>query len=169
MSTEHKQYSLENQSQVIQRYAQDHGMEVVQTYADAGKSGLTLHHRNGLRQLIHDVESGTAEFAAILVYDVSRWGRFQDADESAYYEYRCKRAKINVHYCAEPFENDGSLPATLLKTIKRTMASEYSRELSVKVFAGKCRLIELGFRQGGRAGYGLRRLLLDQDGNRSAS
>ncbi|MEO6246527.1 MAG: hypothetical protein ABIQ12_13930 [Opitutaceae bacterium] len=27
-------------------------------------------------------------------YDVSRWGRFQDADESGYYEYICKRAGI---------------------------------------------------------------------------
>ena len=33
------------------------------------------------------------------------------------------------------------------------MAGEYSRELSAKVFAGQCRLIELGFRQGGPAGY----------------
>ena len=98
---------------------------------------------------------GTASFEVILVYDVSRWGRFQDADESAYYEYLCKRANIAVHYCAEPFVNDGSLSSTLLKTIKRTMAGEYSRELSVKVFAGQCRLIELGFRQGGLAGYGL--------------
>ncbi len=153
MSADHQQYSLENQSQAIGRYARDHGMEVVRTYVDAGKSGLTLQHRDGLRQLIQDVESGAAEFAAILVYDVSRWGRFQDADESAFYEYCCKRVKINVHYCAELFENDGSLPATLLKTIKRTMAGEYSRELSVKVFAGKCRLIELGFRQGGSAGF----------------
>lgn len=44
------------------------------------------------------------------------------------------------------------------------MAAEYSRELSVKVFAGQCRLIELGFRQGGAAGYGLRRVLVDQNG-----
>jgi hypothetical protein len=44
------------------------------------------------------------------------------------------------------------------------MASEYSRELSVKVFAGQCRLIELGFRQGGHAGYGLRRSLQDREG-----
>src|SRR5690606_310387 len=41
---------------------------------------------------------------------------------------------------------------------------EYSRELSAKVFAGQCRLIELGFRQGGMAGYGLRRQLIDQTG-----
>ncbi len=55
--------------------------------------------------------------------------------------------------------------ATLLKAIKRAMAGEYSRELSVKVFAGKCRLIDLGFRQGGPAGFGLRRLVVDQHRN----
>ena len=44
------------------------------------------------------------------------------------------------------------------------MAGEYSRELSAKVFAGQCRLIELGFRQGGPAGFGLRRALVDQQG-----
>jgi len=44
------------------------------------------------------------------------------------------------------------------------MAGEYSRELSVKVFAGQRRLIELGYRQGGPAGYGLRRKLIDQNG-----
>lgn len=162
MSTEHQQYSTQNQSDVIRAYAEAHGMNIVQTYADEGKTGLNLERRDALRQLIADVESGTAPFEVILVYDVSRWGRFLDADESAYYEYLCKRANIAVHYCAEPFVNDGSLPSTLIKTIKRTMAGEYSRELSVKVFAGQCRLIELGFRQGGFAGYGLRRLLVDQ-------
>ncbi len=120
-------------------------MEIVRTYSDAGKSGLNIRGRDALLQLIEDVQAARADFQAILVYDVSRWGRFQDADESAYYEYICKRANIAVHYCAEQFANDGSLPSTLLKTIKRTMAGEYSRELSVKVFAGQCRLIELGF------------------------
>jgi len=51
----------------------------------------------------------------------------------------------------------------VLKTLKRSMAAEYSRELSVKVFSGQCRLIELGFRQGGPAGYDLRRQLIDRD------
>src|ERR1700733_378157 len=40
------------------------------------------------------------------------------------------------------------------------MAAEYSRELSVKVFSSLCRLIELGFRQGGAPGYGLRSQLI---------
>lgn len=165
MSTEHQQYSTENQSTTIRRYAEVHGMQIVRSYADLGKSGLTLENRDGLQQLLHDAESGAADFCAVLVYDVSRWGRFQDTDESAYYEYRCRRAKVAVHYCAEPFENDGSASSSLLKTIKRTMAGEYSRELSAKVFAGKTRLAELGFRQDGTAGLGFRRLLIDQHGN----
>jgi len=168
MSTEHQQYSTENQADLIARYAESHGMSIVKTYADHGRSGLSLAGREGLTQLLRDVEQGLADFTAILVYDVSRWGRFQDADESAYYEYVLKRAGISIHYCAEPFENDGSLPSSLLKTLKRTMAGEYSRELSVKVFAGQCRLIELGFRQGGLAGYGLRRQLVDSAGNPKA-
>jgi len=164
MSTEHQQYSTENQSDKIREYAARRGIEIIRTYADSGKSGLRIDGRASLQQLIKDVESGYSDFTIILVYDVSRWGRFQDADESAYYEYRCRRAGIQVAYCAEQFENDGSPVSTIVKSVKRAMAGEYSRELSAKVFAGQCRLIELGFRQGGPAGYGLRRVLIDQKG-----
>jgi DNA invertase Pin-like site-specific DNA recombinase len=165
MSTEHQQYSTENQADKIREYAAQRGIEIVRTYTDAGKSGLRMEGRASLQQLLKDVESGTADFTIILVYDVSRWGRFQDADESAFYEYRCRSAGIQVAYCAEQFENDGSPVSTIVKSVKRAMAGEYSRELSAKVFAGQCRLIELGFRQGGPAGYGLRRVLLDQNGS----
>lgn len=165
MSTEHQQYSTENQSAKIREYALHHGIEIVRTYTDAGKSGLRIDGRESLQQLLKDVQSDSPDFTIILVYDVSRWGRFQDADESAYYEYLCRRAGIQVIYCAEQFENDGSPVSTIVKGIKRAMAGEYSRELSAKVFAGQCRLIELGFRQGGPAGYGLRRVLLDQNGS----
>lgn len=164
MSTEHQQYSTQNQTERIREYARQRGIVVVKTYADEGKSGLRIAGRIALQQLIKDVESGGAEFSMVLVYDVSRWGRFQDADESAYYEYICKRAGIQIVYCAEQFENDGSPVSTIVKGVKRAMAGEYSRELSAKVFAGQCRLIEEGFRQGGPAGFGLRRQLIDQHG-----
>jgi DNA invertase Pin-like site-specific DNA recombinase len=42
MSTEHQQYSLENQSMAIQKYAESHSLEVVRTYSDAARSGLVL-------------------------------------------------------------------------------------------------------------------------------
>src|SRR6202023_2171289 len=164
MSTAHQKYSTENQAEAIRQYAARRGLEIVRRYADEGKSGLRLDGRDALKQLIDDVQSDKVDFATILVYDVSRWGRFQDADESAYYEYICKRAGISVQYCAEQFENDGSPVSTIVKGVKRAMAGEYSRELSAKVFTGQCRLIELGFRQGGPAGFGLRRMLVDQGG-----
>src|SRR5450830_1859092 len=164
MSTEHQQYSTENQGDKIREYAAMRGIEIVRTYADEGKSGLNIAGRLSLQKLLKDVEVGPVDFQMILVYDVSRWGRFQDADESAYYEYICRRAGIQVTYCAEQFENDGSPVSTIVKGVKRAMAGEYSRELSAKVFAGQCRLIELGYRQGGPAGYGLRRVLVDQTG-----
>jgi len=165
MSTEHQQYSTENQADVLRDYAGRRSREIVRTYADAGKSGLNIQGREALQRLIADVQSGKADFKTILVYDVSRWGRFQDADESAYYEYICKRAGITVEYCAEQFDNDGSPTATIIKSVKRAMAGEYSRELSAKVFKGQCKLIELGYRQGGPAGYGLRRMLISITGD----
>jgi DNA invertase Pin-like site-specific DNA recombinase len=165
MSTEHQQYSTANQFDRIQEYATRRNMQLIHTYADEGKSGLNVRGRESLQRMIDDVTSGRAEFRAILAYDVSRWGRFQDADESGYYEYICKRAGISVHYCAEQFENDGSPTSNIIKSVKRSMAGEYSRELSNKVFQGACRLVQLGFRQGGTAGFGLRRMLVDEARN----
>lgn len=165
MSTEHQRYSTENQADAISQYADERGYRIVRTYSDAGKSGLRIKGRAGLTQLLDDVRAGQTEFRTVLVYDISRWGRFQDADESAYYEYICKRAGISVEYCAEQFENDGSPVSTIVKSVKRAMAGEYSRELSQKVFAGQSRLIELGYRQGGPPGFGLRRMLIDEAGN----
>jgi DNA invertase Pin-like site-specific DNA recombinase len=164
MSTEHQQYSLDNQRVAIQTYADAHHFQVVQTYTDGAKSGVVLKRRNGLRQLLQDVMGGTPDYKAILVYDVSRWGRFQDADEAAHYEFLCKSAGIPVHYCAETFINDGALPNMLMKALKRTMAGEYSRELGVRVLAGLKRLAGLGFKQGGCPGYGLRRMLVSAKG-----
>lgn len=166
MSTEHQNYSTKNQMDAITTYADENDMEIVATFSDQGKSGLTIKGRAGLSSLLTVVNSGDAPFSDILVYDVSRWGRFQNSDESAYYEYQCTLHDIKIHYCSENFDNDGSPLATIIKSLKRAMAGEYSRELSVKVFAGQCRLVKMGFRQGGAPGYGLRRMVIDEFGNR---
>lgn len=117
MSTEHQKYSTDNQIETIRRYAEKNGYEIVRRYADEGKSGLRLVGRDALQSLLSDVESGNAGYQAILVYDVSRWGRFQDPDEAAEIELRCKRQGILVHYCAEQFENDGSIGSSIIKCV----------------------------------------------------
>ncbi|WGM48930.1 hypothetical protein KOAAANKH_03844 [Brevundimonas sp. NIBR10] len=169
MSTDHQRYSTENQEAAIAIYALRHGMAIVRTYADEGRSGLDIAGRDAFQRLVADIEGGSPGFEAVLVYDVSRWGRFQNQDEAAFHEYRCLRAGVRVLYCSEQFENDGSFLSNMAKTLKRSMAGEYSRELSNKVFQGQCRLIEKGFRQGGPPGFGLRRCLIDERGEPKAT
>ena len=86
----------------------------------------------------------------MLVYDVSRWGRFQDMDEAACYEFLCKRAAVPAHYCGETFRNDDAMPNMVMKASKRVMAGEYSRELSAKAFEGLQRMVKRGFWAGSR-------------------
>lgn len=160
MSTDNQTYSLQNQGLVIADYAQRHGFRIVKTYVDGGRSGLTLSRREGLRRLLSDVVAEERCFDAILVYDVSRWGRFQDVDESAHYEFLCKAAGAALHYCAEPFKNDGSLASTLMKTLKRSLAAEFSRELGVQVCLGKRARVAAGFFVGGRTPYGFKRKIV---------
>lgn len=165
MSTEHQIYSPINQMEAIKEYADKNGFEIVETYSDEGKSGLQVKGRVGLQKMISDVQSGKFDYKAILVLDCTRWGRFQDADAAAYYEYSCKLGGAQVHYVGEPFKNDGSFLSNIGKLVKRGQAGEYSRELSCKVYAGQVRLILEGYKQGGPAGYGLRRMLVDEHGN----
>jgi DNA invertase Pin-like site-specific DNA recombinase len=80
MSTERQEYSPQNQADAIQQYAVAHQMKIVRTYADHGRSGLKLAGRAGLRTLLDDAAGKRHDFTALLVYDVSRWGRFQDTD-----------------------------------------------------------------------------------------
>lgn len=168
MSREHQRYSPVNQKQVIAEYAARNGYIVVRTYADEGKSGLDLRGRKGLSQLLDDVTGRKVDYTAILVLDVSRWGRFQDTDESAAYEYLCRRAGVSVIYCAEPFATASGPMTSILKAVKRSMAGEFSRDLSAKVSRGKKTNAARGFFCGGPPAYGLRRQLLDEQGRPQA-
>ncbi|MFM0696896.1 recombinase family protein [Paraburkholderia graminis] len=161
MSTDHQEYSPVFQRQAIAEYARAHNIRVVTDYEDAGISGLTFRQRPALVQLLPDVENPKRKFSKVLVFDVSRWGRFQDVDEAAFYEYACRRAGVDVIYVDESFANDGSPATSVIKALKRAMAAEFSREMSRKVFLGQCLNAQRGFHAGGPPGYGLQRILLD--------
>ncbi|CDG89522.1 recombinase family protein [Xenorhabdus bovienii] len=161
MSTEHQKYSIENQSVYIQQYAEQHSMAIIYTYDDSGKSGVTLSGRNAFKRLIADVTNRVIDIAAILVYDVSRFGRFPDPDEAAHYSYILKTHNVKIIYCAEPLSEDHPEISMLALPILRYGAASFSKNLSEKVFAGQANLIKQGYHQGGMAGYGLRRQLID--------
>ncbi|ENK5065475.1 recombinase family protein [Klebsiella variicola] len=165
MSTDHQQYSLHNQSEYIKDYAEKNNMEIAYTYDDAGKSGVSIVGRHSLQQLLSDVEQKKIDIQAVLFYDVSRFGRFQNSDEAAYYSFLFERNGVDLIYCSEPIPTkDFPLESSVILNIKRSSAAYHSRNLSEKVFIGQVNLIKLGYHQGGMAGYGLRRLLVDENG-----
>lgn len=162
MSKEHQRYSIRNQARAIQAYAASHGLAIVKTYTDPGESGLTLRERPGLQALLADVIKPARPFERILVLDVSRWGRFQNLDQSGHYEFICFEAGVPVIYCAELFDNDGTPVMALLKQIKRLQAAEFSRELSAKVLHAQLLQAKVGHKLGGPRRFGFERMLVDE-------
>jgi DNA invertase Pin-like site-specific DNA recombinase len=168
VSTHLQPHSIQSQQRAIKAFADTHGFEIIRTYKDLGKSGLSTKSRAGFTSLIGDTLSDTAQFRAIIVHDVSRWGRFQDLDEAAYYEFLCKKAGRPVYFCTErPVERpEGVSTAMITKYLHRFLAAEYSRELSVKCFKGQKRVAEKGFSTGSSAPFGYRRVAVSTDGTR---
>lgn len=162
MSTDTQDLSPEMQMSAIAGYADRNGLRVVHTYQDAGRSGLTLRRRSAMKRLLEDVTDPKRNFSVVLVYDVSRWGRFQDVDASAYYEYHCRLHGVEVRYVQEPFADDASPLAWVYKTMKRAMAAEFSRELGVKSRAGQVLAVQRGFQIGRVPCLGFRRVAVSK-------
>lgn len=152
--------SLVIQEQILRAFAQRLGIIVVRIFAESG-SGRT-DDRKEFRRLIDEVTSGSAAFDVILVRDVSRWGRFDNIDESAYYEFLCLRHGVGVLYAEEGF--DASPYGAIQKMMKRFMAAEFSREKARIITRGKHHTATHGFRPGAPAPYGMKRILVDRAG-----
>jgi DNA invertase Pin-like site-specific DNA recombinase len=166
MSKDTQEYSIHNQTTFIKKYAADHKLSIVRIYSDEGISGLRIDNRPSFTALITTVIGNRADFSKVLVYDVSRWGRFQDIDESALYEILCRRHGVEVIYCNETFGTEHTLYSSLGKTVKRAAAAEVSRDYSVRTFRGHCNLASRGFTLGGVPPYGMRKVLVNAEGKR---
>jgi DNA invertase Pin-like site-specific DNA recombinase len=55
MSTDQQDLSITLQRAAIRAYGRAHDIEVVKSYEDAGRSGLRIHDRQGMRDLLRDV------------------------------------------------------------------------------------------------------------------
>ena len=166
MSSDRQALSIGTQLAAIHGYAEANHIEVVRVYEDAAKSGLQISNREGMKRLLREVMDEPRPFDLVLVYDVSRWGRFQDIDAAAYYEYTCRLHGAQVIYVQEVFGSDDEPMTALLKTLKRAMAAEYARELGVKTRAGQDRAVHLGYQMGPLPCIGLTRMAVDRVGNR---
>lgn len=164
MSTELQVESPENQERAIRTYAAEYGIEIVKTYADLGVSGINTEKREQFQTLLDDVEQGRNDYDIVLYLDESRWGRFVDSREAEYHRMRLERKNVTCQSCEKPLTLSSNLADRIMTLLRDESASEYCRQLSQKVWAGQCNLVAKGYRQGGVAGFGLRRMLLDEAG-----
>lgn len=155
--------SVEIQQDQVRQFALEHNIEIIREFADKGKSGLSTEGRDAFNELINDyVQGGKAIFDFVLVLDVSRWGRYQDTDLSAYFTGLCAKHGKQVVFTTIGFGEKNDLLHGLHLSIERYRAASYSRELSTKVFKGCAKIASQGFRAGGTPPYGFHRLLLDE-------
>ncbi|MFO0915214.1 MAG: recombinase family protein [Pirellulales bacterium] len=153
--------SIPIQRDQVREWAEKNGVEIIQEFSDAGKSGLTSEGRPAFNELMDWVKQ-RKDFSYILCLDVSRWGRFQDIDLSAQFSAECKKHGKQVIYTTigKPREDDPLYPVYV--QFERFRAAQYSRELSDKVWRGCVKIVEQGYWAGGSPAYGLHRLLLDE-------
>jgi len=164
MSTELQVESPENQEREIRTYAVKYGIEIVKAYSDLGVSGMTAEKREQFQALLDDVEQGRNAYNIVLYLDESRWGRFVNSREAEYHRMRLERKNVVCQSCDQPLTLASNIAERIITLLRDESASDYCRQLSQKVFIGQCNLIMKGYRQGGPAGFGLRRMLLDESG-----
>jgi len=154
--------SIPLQQEQVCEFAQEHGIEIIKEFADAGKSGLDVEGRPAFTEMMDEWVKKRKDFDYVLCLDVSRWGRFQDIDLSAQYSAECKKHGKQVIYTTigKPREDDPLYPVYV--QFERFRAAQYSRELSDKVWRGCVKIAEQGYWAGGPPPYGFRRLLLDE-------
>jgi len=154
--------SIPIQREQVQKWAAEHGLEIIKEFADHGKSGLSTEHRDAFNDMIENWVKKRDDFEYVLVLDVSRWGRFQDTDLSAVHSAECTKHGKKVIYTTIGIPKKDDPLYSIYVGFERFRAAQYSRELSEKVFRGCVKVSQQGFRAGGAPPYGLHRLLLNE-------
>ncbi len=162
-SAEDKQEnSVPLQRDFVHELLKKHDIEIIHEEADEGVSGLTAN-RPGFSRLFQNwiLNPSAPQFDYVVVYDVSRWGRFEDADEAGYYEFKCKQAGKEVVYARRGFSTEEQRGMSQVQTaFERWMSFQYSKKLSEDVIRGCLEISSQGYSVGGQAPYGLARMLL---------
>lgn len=157
--------SVEIQQDQVRKFAADNGIEIIKEFIDRGITGIVAEGRDGFNDMLAYVENDAAAFDYVLILDVSRWGRFQDTDESAHFSWLCTKKGKRVVYVTMGFPKENDLMHGVQLSFERYRAAAYSRELSGKVWKGCAKIASSGYWAGGVAPYGMCRLLLDEQRN----
>ncbi|MBC7336349.1 MAG: recombinase family protein, partial [Clostridia bacterium] len=152
-----KAETIENQLDFARRYAELHGIEVVEWYKDDGVSGtLPLEERPEGRRLLRDARRG--RFNLVLVYKVDRLARKTIHLLNAYEEL--ERLGIGLRSMTEAFDT-GTPAGKFTMTMFASIAALERDTILERTALGKARKARQGRWPGGTPPLGYR---LNQEG-----
>lgn len=122
--------SIEGQVADCQQYAEEHGIDIIEIYADRKVSGKSVVGRDEFQRMLRDAEKG--RFDCVLVWKIDRFGR--DRQDIAMGKMTLKRAGVKLMYARESVP-DGP-EGIILESVLEGLAEYYSADLRQKVIRG---------------------------------
>ena len=145
--------SIEGQLRICEKYAEDNGLKIVESYIDRATTG-TNDNRPAFQKMLSDCEK--ALWDIVLVYAIDRFGR--NSIEIALNKQKLKKNhKMLISATQRTSENiDGTknLDGILLENMYIGLAEYYSAELSQKIRRGLHENRVKGYYSGGIIPYG---------------
>ena len=144
--------SIQNQRNILERYAREHRFPNPRFYVDDGYSGGSFN-RPGFQQMMTDMENG--KIRTIITKDLSRLGRNQ-LHTGLYIEERFPMFGVRYIAINDNVDTDQS-ESTELMPFKNLFNEWFIRDTSRKIRAVQRAKAERGERLGTRAPYGYRK------------
>lgn len=133
-----QELSLEHQSDMLRKYAERRGDELIEIYADKGKSGTKMANRADLRRMLADAERG--KFEKIYVKDMTRL--FRNTLDFIQTSRHLEDLGIKLHLM--DFGDAGQDMDSFTLNIFSMLAEQESKKMSKSMKAGKRVSMERG-------------------------
>ena len=144
-------YSLDAQRDKLRKYAEYQNMEIVQEFADEGKSGKSVEGRPEFQRMLDNIEESKDDVQFVLVFKLSRFGR--NAADVLNSLQRMQDFGVNlicVEYGIDSSKDSGKLMISVLSAV-----AEIEREnIMVQMMEGRKQKARERKWNGGFAPYG---------------
>lgn len=152
--------SIADQEKAILELADRFGLEVGAWYRDEGVSGATAEQRPAFSEMLAYCQANprpSRRPGLVLVLNDSRWGRFDDPEEAAYWRHHLRRLGWLVRYCEGDDVEDITF-RSVIRSLGSAQASEYRRNIQRNARRGAKSTAEQGY-WGREAPFGYRRMV----------
>jgi len=151
--------SLDQQKEKVLQFAKENSINMIEFFAEEA-CGENVEGRPQFRRMIERCKSDEP-FEYVFVYDMSRWGRFENPKEAVYWEVEVERAGRKVVFVSEGFKEEG-IGTSITNFVKSAEASEYLKNIRRQTARGMIYNAKKGFWMGGRPPYGYDRAIVEK-------